>query len=64
MGWISAVNPFMQFTSVMSLLFTTNFSNVTPMGKVWQEYTWVLLLEYIPFFVLLSYDLYKLKFKK
>ena len=64
LGWISAVNPFIQFTSVMSLLFTINLTNVTPMGKVWQEYTWVLLLEYIPFFVLLSYDLYKLKFKK
>ncbi len=64
LGWISAVNPFVQFSSLMSLLFTTNFSNFTPMGKVWQEYTWVLLLEYIPFFVLLGYDLYKLKFKK
>jgi hypothetical protein len=64
MGWIAAVNPFVQFTSVLSLLFTTNLTNVTPMGKVWQEYTWVLLLEYIPFFVLLGYDLYKIKFKK
>lgn len=64
MGWISAVNPFIQFSSLMSLLFTINFTNVTPMGKVWHEYTWVLLLEYIPFFVLLGYDLYKLKFKK
>jgi len=64
MGWIAAINPLVQFTSVLSLFFTTNLTNVTPMGKVWQEYTWVLLLEYVSFFMLLGYDLYRLKFKK
>jgi len=61
LGWIAALNPFMGFYSILSLFFTINFSNVTPMGDVWQEYTWVLLLEYIPFFILLLYDLKKLK---
>ena len=59
LGWIAALNPFAGFYSVLSLFFTINFSNVTPMGDVWQEYTWVLLLEYVPFFILLGYDLIK-----
>jgi alpha-1,6-mannosyltransferase len=61
LGWAAALNLFAGFYSILSLFFTINFSNVTPMGEVWQEYTWVLLLEYIPFFIFLGYDLFKLK---
>jgi hypothetical protein len=61
LGWAAALNPFAGFYSLLGLSFTINFSNVTPMGEVWQEYTWVLLLEYFPFFVLLGYDMVRLK---
>jgi hypothetical protein len=57
LGWIASINPVMNFYSVFSLLFTSNFSNFTPLGKVWQEYWWVLIIEYIPFFILLYTDL-------
>jgi len=57
LGWIAALNPVLNFYSVLSLLFTSNFSNFTPMGKVWQEYWRVLLIEYLPFFLLLYIDL-------
>jgi hypothetical protein len=57
LGWIAALNPFLTFYSVFSLLFTSNFSNFTPMGRVWQEYWQVLIIEYIPFFLLLYFDL-------
>jgi hypothetical protein len=57
LGWIAALNPVLNFYSVFSLLFTSNFSNFTPLGKVWQEYWRVLVIEYIPFFLLLYIDL-------
>jgi alpha-1,6-mannosyltransferase len=57
LGWIAAINPVMNFYSVFSLLFTSNFSNFTPLGKVWQEYWRVLVIEYFPFFLLLYIDL-------
>jgi alpha-1,6-mannosyltransferase len=57
LGWIAALNPFLAFYSVLSLLFTSNFSNFTPMGRVWQEYWQVLIIEYIPFFLLLYFDI-------
>lgn len=59
LGWIAAVNPVLNFYSVFSLLFTSNFSNFTPLGKVWQEYWRVLVIEYFPFFLLLYIDLQK-----
>ncbi len=58
LGWISAVNPFVGFYSVLSLLFTVNLSNFTPLGKVWHEYFPVIFTEYAIFFVLFAYDLY------
>jgi len=58
LGWISAVNPFAGFYSVLSLLFTVNLSNFTPLGKVWHEYFPVIFTEYAIFFVLFAYDLY------
>jgi hypothetical protein len=64
LGWIAALNPFAGFYSILSLFFTSNLSNVTPMGDTWQEYTWVLLLEYVPFFILLGYDLVASFFKR
>ncbi len=57
LGWGAALNPFFGFFSLMSLFFTVNFSNFTPLAEVWTEYTIVILLEYIPFFLLLIYDL-------
>jgi alpha-1,6-mannosyltransferase len=57
LGWIASINPLINFFSVFSLLFTSNFSNFTPLGRVWREYWWVLLIEYVPFFILLLKDL-------
>jgi alpha-1,6-mannosyltransferase len=57
LGWLGALNPMMNFYSIFCLLFTSNFSNFTPLGKVWQEYWRVLVIEYIPFFYLLFIDL-------
>jgi hypothetical protein len=64
LGWIAALNPVLNFYSVLSLLFTSNFSNFTPMGKVWQEYWRVLLIEYLPFSLLLYIDLRNRIFSK
>jgi alpha-1,6-mannosyltransferase len=64
LGWIAALNPVLNFYSVFSLLFASNFSNFTPLGKVWQEYWRVLLIEYIPFFLLLYIDLQNRIFPK
>ncbi len=61
LGWIAAVNPFTFFYSVLSLLFTINLSNFSPLGKVWHEYFPVLFTEYMVFFLLLAYDLYHQK---
>lgn len=58
LGWISTVNPFAGFYSVLSLLFTVNLSNFTPLGKVWHEYFPVIFTEYAVFFILLVYDFY------
>lgn len=58
LGWIGAVNPFAGFYSVLSILFTINLSNFSPLGKVWHEYFPVLFTEYAVFFFLLAYDLY------
>ena len=59
LGWIASLNPLMNFYSLFSLFLTSNFSNFTPMGLVWKEYGWVLLIEYIPFFILLYLDFRK-----
>lgn len=61
LGWIAAVNPFVIFYSVLSLLFTINLSNFSPLGKVWHEYFPVLFIEYMLFFLLLAYDLFHQK---
>lgn len=64
LGWAAILNPFAGFTSIMSLFFTSNFSNFTPLGDTWKEYTWVLLVQYIPFFILLIIDLKKSVFRQ
>ncbi len=64
LGWIAAVNPLVQFASLMSLFFTINASNFTPLGSVWQEYYRVAVVEYVPFFILLAYDLLTEKYGK
>lgn len=61
LGWIAALNPFAVFYSVLSLLFTINLSNFTPLGKVWHEYFPVIFTEYMIFFALLAYDLWHQK---
>jgi hypothetical protein len=61
LGWIGAVNPIAGFYSVLSLLFTVNLSNFSPLGKVWHEYFPVIFTEYAIFFLLLAYDLFHQK---
>lgn len=64
LGWIAALNPFYNFYSVTSLLFTVNFTNFTTVGDVWREYIFVIYTEYILFFGLLVYDLWRMHKKK
>lgn len=59
LGWIAVLNPVYIFYSATSLFFTSNFSNVTPLSPVWTEYTWVLLAEYVTFFLFLGIDLWR-----
>jgi alpha-1,6-mannosyltransferase len=55
LGWLAVLNPLHVFYSALSLFFTVNLSNLTPLSPVWTEYTIVLLIEYITFFVLLIF---------
>ncbi len=64
LGWIAALNPVAAYYSVTSLLFTSNFTNFTPLAPVWKEYLIVLLIQYIPFFILLVLDIFWLKTDK
>jgi len=57
LGWVAAVNPVFGFYSVMSFLFLVNLSNLTPLSAGWKEYWWVLLLEYVPFYLFLILDI-------
>jgi len=61
LGWIAALNVFTGFFSVLSLFFTINFSNFTPLAEKWKEYPIVWIIEYVPFYSLLFYDLWKRK---
>lgn len=61
LGWIAALHPLVGFHSLSSLFFLINFSNFTPLQKEWTEFTWVYLIEYIPFYLLLAYDIFKMK---
>lgn len=61
LGWIAALNVFSPFYSVLSLFFTINFTNLTPLALKWKEYPIVWIIEYIPLYVLLIYDLWKRK---
>ena len=58
LGWIAALNPFTLYYSALSLFFTINLSNFSPLGKVWHEYFPVIAVEYLIFFSFLAYDLY------
>lgn len=64
LGWIAALNPLFAFYSVTSLLFSINLTNFTPLAPVWKEYTLVLLIQYIPFFIFLVLDIFWLRNKK
>ncbi len=59
LGWIAALNVFNPFYSVLSLFFTINFSNITPLAEKWREYPIVWIIEYVPFYGLLVYDLWR-----
>jgi hypothetical protein len=61
LGWIAALNVFYPFYSVLSLFFTINFSNLTPLAPKWKEYPIVWIIEYLPFYVFLFYDLWRRK---
>ena len=61
LGWIAVLNVFAGFYSVLSLFFTINFSNFTPLAEKWKEYPIVWIIEYVPFYSLLFYDLWKRK---
>ncbi len=63
LGWVASINPFLEFYSLLSLFFTINLTNLTPLAPVWKEFTWVILTEYVVFFILLGYDLFRLKKK-
>ncbi len=61
LGWMAAINPFVEFYSVLSFFFTINLSNFTPLGEVWKEYPRLILIQYSVFYLFLIYDLYKSK---
>lgn len=63
LGWIASLNVFTGFFSVLSLFFTMNFSNFTPLAPKWKEYPIVWIIEYVPFYTFLIYDLWKRKFR-
>lgn len=59
LGWIAAINPVFSFASVNSLLLTIDVSNFTPLSDKWTEYWWTAVIQYVPFYSLLIYDLLK-----
>ena len=59
LGWIASLNVFTGFFSLLSLFFTINFSNITPLAEKWKEYPIVWIIEYVPFYGLLFYDLWR-----
>lgn len=61
LGWIAAINVLNPFYSVMSLFFTINFSNFTPLAPVWKEYPILWVIQYVPFYGLLVYDWWRLR---
>lgn len=63
LGWIAALNVFSPFYSILSLFFTINFSNFTPLAPKWKEYPIVWIIEYFPFYSLLIYDLWRRRVK-
>ena len=63
LGWLAAINPVTNFISVLSLFFTAGLTSFSYIGE-WHDYTAVVLVEYISFFLFLIYDLRKLKKKR
>lgn len=61
LGWVAVMNVLNPFYSVMSLFFTINFSNFTPLAPVWKEYPIVWIIQYVPFYSLLVYDWWRLR---
>jgi alpha-1,6-mannosyltransferase len=56
LGWLAVLTPLNVFYSVISIAFTSNLTNITPLGPLWTEYTAVILTEYIIFYLLLLRD--------
>jgi alpha-1,6-mannosyltransferase len=59
LGWAAALNPMFGYYSLFSFFFTNNLTNLTPLSAEWQEYWWVYLIQYIPFYLLLLREFYK-----
>jgi hypothetical protein len=59
LGWAAVLNPMFGFYSLFSFFFTNNLTNLSPLNAEWQEYWWVYLIQYIPFYLLLSREFYK-----
>ena len=62
LGWLAAINPLTNFISVLSLFFTVGLTNFSYIGK-WNDYTFVVLIEYFFFFLFLIFDLRNLRKK-
>ncbi len=59
LGWIAALNPMFGFYSLLSFFFTNNLTNLTPLSEFWEEYWWVYIIQYVPFYILLGNEFYK-----
>lgn len=55
MIWLAAVSVLYPLGGVYWLLYAVNFTNFTPLGKVWIEYNWAIFAEYSVFYALLFY---------
>jgi len=55
MIWLAAVSVLYPLGAVYWLFYAVNFTNFTPLGKVWIEYNWAMFAEYSVFYALLFY---------
>lgn len=60
LGWIAAINPMFGFYSLLSFFFTNNLTNLTPLSEFWEEYWWVYIIQYVPFYFLLGKEFYSI----
>lgn len=69
MIWLAGVSVLYPLGAVYWMFYALNFTNFTPMGRVWIEYDWAIFAEYSLFYALLFYGFIKkkdilLKFKE